>query len=52
MKESASTARSEKPPSSAESSPGQIFKETLTETFKGVPSSLEAESLQSKLLLR
>jgi hypothetical protein len=49
IKYSASLTRSEYPPCSAESKSGQILKETMSQTYRGVPSSLEAESLQSKL---
>lgn len=52
IKYSASLTRSEYPPSSAESKSGQILKETMSQTYRGVPSSLEAESLQSKLLFQ
>lgn len=52
IKHSASLIRSENPPSSAESKSGQILKETMSLTYRGVPSSLEAESLQSKLLFQ
>lgn len=52
IKHSASLIRSEYPPSSAESKSGQILKETMSQTYRGVPSSLEAESLQSKLTVQ
>ena len=50
LKESASTTRSEHQAqmSSSEPSPGQVLKESLIETYSGVPKSLEAEALQSK----
>lgn len=43
----ASTTRSEQPLID-DSHKGHIFKENITETYKGVPKSLESEALQRK----